>query len=99
MNNLHHRRIILAEQGLINKYKLLISIRIEIRTKFIKTFVRSVLTYGRETRTISKKKKKRQEVIRSEMWMWWKKTKTSWREKKNNITQLREIGERKQLMS
>lgn len=59
MNNLHHRRIILEKQGFMNKYKLLISIRIEIRTKFIKTFVRSVLTYGRETWTISKKGKKK----------------------------------------
>lgn len=49
--------------------------------------------------SVKKEKKKRQELIRSKMWMWQKKTKTSWREKKNNITRLREIGERKQLMS
>lgn len=46
-----------------------------------------------------KKEKKRQELIRSKMWMWRNKTKTSWREKKNNIIRLREISERKQLMS
>lgn len=63
MNNLHHRRIILAKQGFINKYKLLISISIEICTKFIKTFVKSVLTYGRETWTISKKGKKKKTGI------------------------------------
>ncbi|KAI5695438.1 hypothetical protein M8J77_005016 [Diaphorina citri] len=91
-------RIALAKQAFQNKNQLLTSkhLSIDLRKRFIKTFVWSVMTYGSETWTIEKKDRARLEA--AEMWMWRRMTKTRWIEKKSNERVLEEVGESRQLI-
>ena len=68
----------------------------EIRKKFVKTFVWSVLLYGSETWTLGKIERDRLEA--AEMWMWRRLTRTSWVEKKSNAKVLEEINEKRMLV-
>ncbi|KAI5739387.1 hypothetical protein M8J77_018683 [Diaphorina citri] len=91
-------RIAPAKQAFQNKNQLLTSkhLSIDLRKRFIKTFVWSVMTYGSETWTIEKKDRARLEA--AEMWMWRRMTKTRWIEKKSNERVLEEVGESRQLI-
>ncbi|KAI5731180.1 hypothetical protein M8J77_006038 [Diaphorina citri] len=93
------KRVALAKQAFQNKYQLLTSRHLSINTRknFIKTFVWTVLTYGSETWTITKKDREKLEA--AEIWMWRKMNKTSWVEKKSNERVLAEVKERRYLMN
>lgn len=93
------RRIALAKQAFQNKRNLLTDnhISLEIRKKFAKIFVWSVLTYGCEAWTLGKAEKKRLEAM--EMWIWRRMLKTSWVDRKSNDQVLREVNETRTLLN
>ena len=78
------RRIILSKNA-YNKIKKLITnakISIEIRKRFIKCYVWSVLLFGCETWTIGKEDEQRIQAF--EMWLYRRMLKIKWTEKKTN---------------
>ena len=77
------RRIAPAKQAFNSKRGLLTNkhINVDIRKKFVETYVWSVLMYGCETWQLGKQDVKRLEAI--EMWLWRRMQKVSWIERKN----------------
>jgi len=81
------KRITLAKQTFVKKNSLLTNkhLNIETKKKFIKTFVWSVLLYRCKTWTIRKNEKDRLEAM--EMWIWRKMNKTSWVERRKQMSE------------
>ena len=69
----------------------------DLRTRFLKCFVWSTLTYGSETWTISEVMKKRLEAM--EMWCYRKMLRISWTERITNEEVLRRAGTKRTLLN
>ena len=71
-------------------------LKMELKKRFVKSFIWSVALYGSETWTIKAKDKKHLEAF--EMWVWRRMLKISWRDHKTNEDVLRMVGEERALI-
>ena len=92
-------RIGMAKSAFMDLKKILTNKHISITTRLrvLKCYVWSVLLYGSETWTISKKMQKRLEA--AEMWFLRRMLKTSWTEKKTNEDILNKMDTSRSLMA
>ena len=92
------KRIAIAKQTFGRMKNLLTNRKLSIGTRkqAIKTYIWSILLYGAESWTISRKMEAKLEAM--EMWTWRRMMKISWTERKSNETVLNMIGEERTLM-
>ena len=72
-------------------------LRMELKKRFVKSFIWSVALYGSETWTIKAADKKHLEAF--EMWIWRRLLKISWRDHKTNEEVLRMVEEERTLIT
>ena len=72
-------------------------LRMELKKRFVKSFIWSVALYGYETWTIKAADKKHLEAF--EMWIWRRMLKISWRDHKTNEEVLRMVEEERTLIT
>ena len=72
-------------------------LRMELKKRFVKSFIWSVALYGSETWTIKAADKKHLEAF--EMWIWRRMLKISWRDHKTNEEVLRMVEEERTLIT
>ena len=67
-----------------------------LKTKIVKALVWSVLLYGLEGWTLIKADENR--IMAAEMWIWRRMLRVNWKEKRTNISILKELGVKRQLL-
>ena len=72
-------------------------LKMELKKRFVKSFIWSVALYGSETWTIKATDKKHLEAF--EMWIWRRMLKISWRDHKTNEEVLGMVGEKRTLIT
>ena len=83
--------------GKIKKLVTNSKISMNLRRRFVKCFVWSVLLYGCETWTLKKADEERLQA--AEMWFWRRMLKISWTERKTNEEVLQRVGIGRELLS
>ncbi|KAG1674114.1 RNA-directed DNA polymerase from mobile element jockey [Nymphon striatum] len=93
------RRIEISRRAFNNMKGIFVSrkINIKLKLRLVKCYIWSILLYGVETWTISKKMEERLEAY--EMWIYRRIGKVSWTERKTNEYVLRMLGIKKQLLN
>ena len=93
------KRISMAKDafGKIKKLVTNSKISMNLRRRFVKCFVWSVLLYGCETWTLKKADEERLQA--AEMWFWRRMLKISWTERKTNEEVLQRVGIGRELLS
>ncbi|KAG1656182.1 Transmembrane and TPR repeat-containing protein 4 [Nymphon striatum] len=93
------RRIEISRRAFNNMKGIFVSrkINIKLKLRLVKCYIWSILLYGVETWTISKKMEERLEAY--EMWIYRRIGKVSWTERRTNEYVLRMLGIKKQLLN
>ena len=90
-------RISIAKEAFCKRKEVVAkSFSTNLKKRIVTTLAWSVALYGAETWTIRKEDRRQLEAL--EMWIWRKKNKISWTEKKSNVEVLEMMGERRKLM-
>ena len=92
------KRIVLAKQAFNNMKSILANKKITIKTKkrFLQIYIWSILLYGCEAWTITKKEQKYLEA--AEMWFYRQMLRVSWMDRESNDTVLKRAGTKRSLV-